>query len=201
MWYSESATGKIGFINIETKEINPIETDFVIQGPEALIFDDKGNLWITEHNVAGIVRFNPVLETFDRIPVTTDLSLPFGMAFDRYGNLWYAQHQIDFIGVYDPQNNEIRDISIETETAYVQFITSDNNGNIWFAEAEANKIGILEITEIPSSGPIQRQGEGLSLQYTELASPLISMGIIATALFFVKSVKDKRRLNEKILNQ
>jgi len=199
IWYSESATGKIGFINVETKRISPVETDFVIEGPEALIFDGDGNLWITEHTVAGIVRFDPVLGTFDRVPVTAAGSLPFGMAFDRYGNLWYAQHQIDLIGVYDPQSDEILDVPVPTEGAFVQFITADGDGNIWFAEAEAGKIGVARIAEVPSAGPVQRQGGGPPLQYTELASPLMSIGIAAAALFFVKSVRDKRRLNGKAL--
>jgi len=201
IWYSESATGKIGFIDIETKRISPVETDFAVEGPEALIFDGDGNLWITEHTVAGIVKFNPVLETFDRVPVAAADSLPFGMAFDRYGNLWYAQHQIDFIGVYDPHNGGILDIPVPTETSFVQFVTADNDGNIWFAEAEGNKIGVVRISEVPSAVPVQRQDGGPSLQYTELASPLVSIGIIAAALFFVKGVRDKRRLNEKVLDR
>ena len=44
---------------------------------------------------------------------------------------------------------------------------------------------------------IQTTGK-FELKYTELASPLIAMGIVATSLFFVKSVKDKRRLNSLI---
>ena len=36
------------------------------------------------------------------------------------------------------------------------------------------------------------------IEYTEIASPLIALGIIATALFFVKSIYDKRRLNSLI---
>jgi copper transport protein len=38
------------------------------------------------------------------------------------------------------------------------------------------------------------------LKYTEIASPLIAMGIIATSLFFVKNLKDKRRLNGLIIS-
>ena len=200
IWFTESGSGRIGAINPETGEIREIPQSLKLEGPEALILDGSGDIWITEHAGTGIVRYNPVLDSFERFPVSNPDSLPFGMALDRYGNIWFAQHQIDFLGVYDPQNNDMMDVPIPTETSFVQFVTADGNGDIWFAEPEGGKIGVLKITEGPASGAIARQGgAGPSLQYTELASPLIAMGIIAAALFFVKSVKDKRRLNEKVL--
>ena len=36
------------------------------------------------------------------------------------------------------------------------------------------------------------------VKYTEIASPLIALGIIVTALFYVKGIYDKRRLNDLI---
>ena len=201
MWYSESSTGKIGRINTESKQVIPVETDLVIEGPEAFAFDGDGDLWITEHNVAGIVRYSPVLDSFERIPVDTPDSLPFGMAFDRYGNLWFAQHQIDLLGVYDPHNNAMTDIPVPTETSFVQHIAADGNGNIWFAEAEGGKIGVVRISEVPGADPVKKlAGAPAPVRYAELASPLISAGILATALFFVKSVRDKRRLDGGLLS-
>ena len=43
-----------------------------------------------------------------------------------------------------------------------------------------------------------QESDGFELKYTELASPLIALGIIATSLFYVKSIQDKRRLNSLI---
>ena len=40
----------------------------------------------------------------------------------------------------------------------------------------------------------------LELNYAEIVSPLIAAGIIATSLFFVKSVHDKRRIDELLQN-
>ena len=36
------------------------------------------------------------------------------------------------------------------------------------------------------------------LKYAELVSTLISLGVIASSLFFVKSVRDKRRIDALI---
>jgi len=57
---------------------------------------------------------------------------------------------------------------------------------------------MLKLTEIPNLGPVQIEQPKFELEYTEIASPLIALGIIATSLFFVKSVKDKRRINSLI---
>ena len=194
IWYSESATGKIGRIVADTGEIVPVETDFVIAGPEAFIFDDTGSLWITEHSVAGIVKYDVLLDTFERISIHTPGSLPFGMSLDKYGNIWFAQHQIDMLGVLDPDSGEIVDVPIPTEASFVQHLTSDPDGNIWFAQARGGKIGMVNIVEDPSAVPAQRPDASVSVQYADVAAPLMAAGIVGSSLFFVKSVRDKRRI-------
>ena len=195
VWFTETNPGKIGFINPENNEITEFSDDIPLRGPEALIFDKEGNLWIAEHTGVGIVKFNPILETFDRIPVPDPEALPFGMAFDRYDNLWFAQHTVDKIAAYDPHNNNLIEVPVPTNSSFVQFMTSDDKDNVWFVEQQGNKLGMVKITEVPLVVSQIPTTESFELKYTELASPLIAMGIVATSLFFVKSIKDKRRLN------
>ena len=169
-----------------------------MQGPEALLFDKDGNLWIAEHTGLAITKFNSVLETFSKISVPNNEALPFGMTFDRYGNIWFAQHTVDSLGVYDPDNNDLLEIPIQTETSFIQFMTSDGNDNVWFVEQQSNKIGTVKITEIPISISQVQKSDDIKIKYTEIASPLIALGIVATSLFYVKSIQDKRRLNSLI---
>jgi copper transport protein len=198
IWYSTTGAGKIGFIDPKDNHLTQISTETVLQAPEALIFDEDGNLWIAEHTGLAITKFNPILETFSKISVPDDEALPFGMTFDRYGNVWFAQHTVDSLGVYDPGNNDILEIPIPTETSFIQFMTSDGNDNVWFVEQQSNKIGTVKITEIPVSITQVQESSNIELKYTEIASPLIALGIIATSLFYVKSIQDKRRLNSLI---
>ena len=197
IWYSTTGAGKIGFIDPKDNKITQISSE-PLQAPEALIFDDDGNLWIAEHTGLAITKFDPVLETFERISVPDKDALPFGMTFDKYGNIWFAQHTIDNIGVYDPDNNNLIEIPVPTETSFIQFMTSDGNDNVWFVEQQANKIGTVKITEIPVITSQIQTTNDFELKYTEIASPLIALGIIATSLFYVKSIQDKRRLNSLI---
>ena len=198
IWYSTTGAGKIGFINPKDSKVTQFSDENPLQAPEALIFDEDGNLWIAEHTGSAITKFNPTLETFDRIPVLDKEALPFGMTFDRYGNIWMAQHVVDNIGVYDPDNKDLIEVPIPTNSSWVQFMTSDDNDDIWFVEQQTNKIGTAKLTEVPVAVSQTQSGTSFELKYTEIASPLIALGIIATSLFFVKSIQDKRRLNSLI---
>ncbi len=199
IWFSESIAGKIGFIDVNTKEIKEYSPDEPLSAPEAIIFDEKDNLWVAEHTGIAVKKFNPILETFLTIPVPDQDALPFGMTFDRFGNLWFAQHTIDKLGVYDPDNENLIEVPIPTQGSFVQFTTSDRDHNVWFVEQKGNKLGMVKLTELPSIGTIVFEENQINLQYTEIASPLIAIGVIATSLFFVKAIQDKRRLNSLIL--
>lgn len=198
VWYTTTGAGKIGYIDPKDNKITQFSRDIPLQAPESLLFDKDGNIWIAEHTGLAITKFNPVLESFDKIIVPDEEALPFGMTFDRYGNIWFAQHTVDSIGVYDPENNDLIEIPVPTETSFVQFMTSDGDDNVWFVEQQSNKIGMVKITEIPVAVSQIQESSGFELKYTEIASPLIALGIIATSLFYVKSIQDKRRLNSLI---
>ncbi len=198
IWYTATGIGKIGQIDPKEGKITQYSKQIPLDGPEYLLFDKNENVWIAEHTGTAITKFNPVLETFESISVPDEESLPFGMTFDRYGNIWFAQHVIDSIGVYDPDNNDLKEIPIPTEGSFIQFMTSDKNGKIWFVEQEGNKIGTVNIIEIPVDVSQITTIDSIEMKYTEIASPLMALGIIVTSLFFVKAIYDKRRLNSLI---
>ena len=200
IWFTESASGKIGFINPKNNEITEFVPEKPLASPEALVFDDEGNLWIAEHTGIAITKFSPILETFERISVPNQEASPNGMSFDRYGNIWIAEHTVDKIAAYDPDNKNLIEVPIPTATSFVQFLTSDDKDNVWFVEQQGNKLAMIKTTEIPITISQIPDTDIFQLKYTEIASPLIAMGIIATSLFFVKSLKDKRRLNELIMS-
>ena len=198
IWYTATGVGKIGYIDPNEGTITQYSKEIPLEGPEFLLFDKNEDVWIAEHTGTSITKFNPVLETFESISVPNEESLPFGMTFDRYGNIWFAQHVIDSIGVYDPDNNDLKEIPIPTEGSFIQFMTSDKNGKVWFVEQEGNKLGTVNIVEIPVDVSQIKTIDSVEIKYTEIASPLIALGIIATSLFYVKSIYDKRRLNSLI---
>jgi copper transport protein len=195
IWFTSTGTGKIGYIDPKDNKVTQFSANPPLQGPEALLFDKDGNIWIAEHTGLAITKFNPVLETFERVSVPNEDALPFGMTFDKYQNIWFAEHTVDSIGVYDPDNNNLIEIPVPTETSFVQFMTSDEKNNVWFVEQQSNKLATIKLSEIPVSISQVQLKNNFELKYTEIASPLMALGIIATSLFFVKSIHDKRKLN------
>ncbi|MBI5146130.1 MAG: CopD family protein [Thaumarchaeota archaeon] len=197
IWFAEAQGGKIGVIEPQSGKIREFAPDGLLGEPFALFIDSEQNVWISEHVGLNMVKFNPLLETFEKTPVVDPQAAPFGMTSDKFGNIWLAQHTVDKLGVYDPTRNEFSEVNIPTKTSFTQFVTSDKDGNVWFVEQRGNKLGNVVISEVPSQRTIQEQPM-ISLKYSEIAAPLITVGIIATSLFFVKSVRDKRRLDALI---
>ncbi|RNJ80382.1 MAG: copper resistance protein CopD [Nitrosopumilus sp. H8] len=191
VWYSASGSGKIGYIDPVTLQATEIDSD--LQSPEALLFDGDGFLWIAEHTGLAITRYDPVFGTFASIAVPNPDALPFGMALDRYGNVWFAQHTVDFVGAYDPDNGDLIDIPIQAESSFVQFMASDEKGGVWFVEQNANKLGTIVMTELPVGR--EAQAAQHSVRYSEIASPLMALGIVMSSLFFVRAVRDRRRFD------
>ena len=199
VWFAESLVGKLGKIDGETKEL----TEFTPQGepmaePFALMIDKEENVWIAEHIGPAISKFNPILQDFKQIKISNPDSLPFGMAFDKYDNMWVAQHVIDSLVVYDQSSGQIIEIAIPTEGSFTQFVIADDNGDIWFVEQRGGKLGKVSISAVPSQIGTVQEVKSQDIMYVELVAPIIAAGIIATALFYVKSIRDKRRIDDLI---
>ena len=199
VWFAESLVGKLGKIDANTKEVS----EFVPQGepmaePFALMIDKEENVWIAEHIGPAITKFNPILEDFRKVTISNPESLPFGMAFDKYDNMWVAQHVIDSLVVYDQSSEQMIEVAIPTEGSFTQFVIADDDGDIWFVEQRGGKLGKVSISAVPSQITVIQEETSESIMYVELVAPIIAAGIIATALFYVKSVRDKRRVDELI---
>ena len=201
VWFAEALSGKIGVVDSKTFEITEFAPDPLLDEPFALLFDKSGSLWIAEHIGPGITKFDPILETFERIKAPNPESLPFGLSIDKYDNIWFGQHIIDELAVYDPYNDQLIEVSIPTPESFTQFTTADGDGNIWFVEQRGKKLGVVSISSVPNQAKAVIDGsDGFDFNYAEIVSPLIAGGIVISSLFFVKSVNDKRRIDELLQN-
>ena len=201
VWFAEALSGKIGMVDSKTYQITEFAPDPLLDEPFALLFDKSGSLWIAEHIGPGITKFDPILETFERVKAPNPESLPFGMAIDKYDNIWFGQHITDELAVYDPYNDQLIEVPIPTPESFTQFITADSDGNIWFVEQRGKKLGMVSISSVPGQAKVVIDGsDEFDFNYAEIVSPLIAGGIVISSLFFVKSVHDKRRIDELLQN-
>ena len=196
VWFTQQAAGQLGYIDPGTGRITEYSPDPPLVIPETITFDSDGRLWIAEHQEGGsITRFDPLLETFTRVPVQDVAALPNSPVQDRYGNVWFAQHTVDKLGVYDPDRNYIMDVPIPTEQSWIQFATLDGDGNVWFVEQMPYRLGTVRLAELPGGAAPSGDAAGGDPGYAEVAGPLMAAGIVAAALFLVKSVRDRRRID------
>ena len=199
VWFAESLVGNLGMIDGQTKQITEFTpTEGSLAEPFALMIDKQENIWVAEHLGPSITKFNPILESFDKVNIPNSESLPFGMVLDKYDNIWAAQHVVDSLIVHDPYNNRISEVIIPTEGSFTQFVTADDNGDIWFVEQRGAKIGKVSISSVPGQTTILQESPTFEIKYVEIVAPLVSAGIIVTALFYVKSIRDKRKIDEMI---
>ncbi len=198
VWFAESLVGKLGKIDGETKELTEYAPEEPMAEPFALMIDKDENIWIAEHIGPAVTKYNPILDNFEKITISNPESLPFGMAIDKYDNMWIAQHVIDSLVVYDQNNQQMMEVPIPTEGSFTQFVIADDNGDIWFVEQRGGKLGKVSISAVPTQRTVVEQDAGIDIMYVELVAPIVAAGIIATALFYVKSVKDKRKIDDII---
>jgi copper transport protein len=199
VWFAESLVGNLGKIDGQTKQMTEfMPSEGPLAEPFALMIDDQENIWVAEHLGPSITKFNPILESFDKVNISNSESLPFGMVLDKYDNIWIAQHVVDSLIVHDPYNNRMSEVAIPTEGSFTQFVTADDNGDIWFVEQRGGKIGKVSISSVPGQTTILQESSTFEIKYVEIVAPLVSAGIIITALFYVKSIRDKRKIDEMI---
>ena len=162
-------------VDSKTYQITEFAPDPLLDEPFALLFDKSGSLWIAEHIGPGITKFDPILETFERVKAPNPESLPFGMAIDKYDNIWFGQHITDELAVYDPYNDQLIEVPIPTPESFTQFITADNDGNIWFVEQRGKKLGMVSISSVPGQAKVVIDGsDEFDFNYAEIVSPLIA---------------------------
>jgi putative copper export protein/methionine-rich copper-binding protein CopC/streptogramin lyase len=193
--------------------------DTLISPTDLLIDSNTGIIYISEHDGHVVSIFNPIFRTFSDFPPMTEDALPFGMTLDNYRNLWVAEHVTDRITVIDPSSGKNKEVTIPSLSPFVQYLTTDNEGRIWFSAQRGSAIGYITSTinplqsttssEVSSSTPSTGQSgsaatisDSLELTplvpifnfgYEYLIGPIIAVGIIASAVFYVNSVVNLKK--------
>ncbi len=194
LWFTQQSVGQLGFIDMKSGNIVELNLETLVV-PETITVGKDGTIWVAEHGEGGgIAVYNHVSGTLKKIPSPSYSALANSAVFDKYGNVWFAQHTVDNLAVYDPQSGAVMTVPIPTNQSWVQFTAAGTDGDIWFVEQNANKLGRMIVSEgIPSGPAPQRQSQEGTSNLATVAGPLMAAGMVATSLFFVKAVHDKRK--------
>jgi copper transport protein len=217
IWIAEGI-GKLANIdptnNFKVIEYSPKGKNNTLASPMALLADPiTSDIYISEYDSHTVSVFNPITKTFKEYPPFNSNGLPLGMALDSNTNLWIAENTINKIATIDPHTGEYKEVTVPSPSPSIQWLTSDFRGNIWFAEQGGNALGVITFNSNPlqSGAPATTPATAASLSnnnhssigdndfipqygfnYTDIVGPAVATGIIASALFYTKSITDLR---------
>ena len=217
IWIAEGI-GKLANIdptnNFKVIEYSSKGKNNTLASPMALLADPiTGDIYISEYDSHTVSVFNPITKTFKEYPPFNSNGLPLGMALDSNTNLWIAENTINKIATIDPHTGEYKEVKVPSPSPSIQWLTSDFRGNIWFAEQGGNALGVITFNSNPlqSGAPATTPATAASLSnnnhssigdndfipqygfnYTDIVGPAVATGIIASALFYTKSITDLR---------
>jgi copper transport protein len=223
IWIAEGV-GKLANIdptnNFKITEYSPEGKNNTLVNPTALLADPiTGDIYISEHDGYAVSVFNPVIKTFKEYLPLNSNGKPFGMALDNNNNLWIAEQTINKIAIIDPRTGEDKEVTIPSPSPFIQWLTSDSRGNIWFAEQRGDSLGVITVNANPlqSGSPAgdattnslsnnnQSSSDGdndfipqYGFNFTEIVGPAVAAGIIASALFYIKSITDLRKSMKQV---
>ena len=223
IWIAEGV-GKLANIdptnNFKVTEYFPKGKNNTLVNPTALLADPvTGDIYISDHDGHAVSVFNPVIKTFKEYLPLNSKGKPFGMTLDSNANLWVAEQAINKIAIIDPRLGEHKEVTIPSSSPFIQWLTSDSRGDIWFAEQRGDSLGVVTINANPSqSEPSAGDATANSLSnnnqssnrnnyllphqygfnYTEIVGPAVAAGIIASALFYTKSITDLRNSMKQV---
>jgi len=218
IWIAEGI-GKIANIdptnNFKVTEYSSKGKNNTLASPMGLLADPiTGDIYISEYDSHTVSVFNPVTKTFKEYPPFNSNGLPLGMALDSNTNLWIAENTINKIATIDPHTGEYKEVTVPSPSPSIQWLTSDFRGNIWFAEQGGNALGVITSNANPlqSGAPATTAATTATslsnknqsnigdndfipqygFNYTDIVGPAVATGIIASALFYTKSITDLR---------
>jgi copper transport protein len=205
--------------NFKVTEYSPKGKNNTLDSTARALLADPitGDIYISEYDSHTISAFNPITKTFKEYPLLNSNVLPLGMALDSYANLWIAGNTINEIATIDPRTGEHKEVTVPSSS--IQYITSDSRGNIWFAEQQGNALGVITfnvnplqfgspttttatITTLSNNNQSDNRNRDFFPQYgfnyTDIVAPAVATGIIASALFYTKSIIDLRNSIKQI---
>jgi virginiamycin B lyase len=154
VWFSESG-GRFARNFIDTEPLNKVArldqggtvSEWTLDGtgtsPMGVLFDARGDLWITERLGNRLTRLGRDGRT-TQYPLPSPGAWPTGIAIDPRGRIWFTQTKVDKIGVIDPATGQMTEYPLPITAAMATGIAAGRDGKIWVAERDVNIIGRLD---------------------------------------------------------
>jgi len=131
-------------------------TDPPLDSPQSIIFDEHGDLWVTNldgQTVTQLIGGNSSnTRTYGGSECAIKFAGPWGLASDAHGRIWVTNFESNSVARIDPAaatgppfcptaKFDLLDDGVLSEP---EGVAVDSNGNVWVAKLTAGKIALLD---------------------------------------------------------
>jgi copper transport protein len=166
----------------------PISEDAL---PFGMTLDKDRNLWVAEHVTNRITVIDPLSGKNKEVTIPSSSPFVQYLTTDDEGRVWFAAQRGNAIGYITPSVNPLKSTSSQGLSSPSSSFGPQGQGGIT-TEATSTPAGIEQTPLTPL----------FSYGYEYLLSPIIAIGVVASAAFYVNSVVSLktsiRRVNELI---
>ncbi|MDT2006729.1 hypothetical protein FXW78_22845 [Rhodococcus opacus] len=150
VWFTETAAGKIGRIDIATKAIEEYPTPAALSAPFVLRAETEGRyIWFGELAANRIGRIDTVTRIIAEYPIPTPNSTPLATCNTESGDVYFTHLMSSSIGKIDGGTGEITEIPLPTDPAHVNGgsveLSCGPADSIWFVQILANRVGRISL--------------------------------------------------------
>jgi streptogramin lyase len=163
IWYSKVIGNKIGRIDPNTLEITEYETPH--RGPRRMRFDKDGILWIPSFDEGVLMRFDPVTEAFENIPLPLlsegEWEVPYALnVHPDTGDVWIAANNSDRVLRYIPQEKRFITYPMPSRVVWFRDIEFTEDGQVCTSNANlpayAHEDGLPAFVCIDPDGAVDK---------------------------------------------
>jgi virginiamycin B lyase len=152
LWFTESATNKIGRITTAGSITNEFSTGITNNAtPTTIAAGSDGNLWFTEFGLGKVASITTSSGTVkEYLTPSGALSSPYGIVSGPDGNMWFAEDSTTYsnIGKFSPAAMDgglglILEFTTATASSSPAQIAVGPDNKLWFTETGVEKIGSI----------------------------------------------------------
>lgn len=121
-------------------------------GPNGLIADTNGTVWITSSKTGALYNFDEKLGKLEKYEVKGDLpyfvsgsnsTMVWTMGQGKEGTIWFSPLGTASIWMFNPADHTFRAFQSPTGSAF-QMKVDKGNGNVWFTTLSGNTLDVVE---------------------------------------------------------
>ncbi len=126
-------------------------------GPNALLVDKNGTIWISSSKSNLFFSFDPVSDKVNTYEISdhsqqktpgNNSTMVWAMVQDRDGKIWMSQMGTNSVWTFTPKNNKFHWISMPEGSPFQMKV--GNKGEVWFSSINENMVGVVQNGQILS---------------------------------------------------